>query len=67
MGFEVFTMVEAAKKVRVSRRHLDLQIRLGVGPAVTQIGRRRFVRSDALEAWLKNVTHDKPADQARAA
>ena len=52
MSFEVLTKGEAAERARISRRLLDYQIKMGIGPAVTKIGGSVRVRSDELEAWL---------------
>ena len=63
MSFEVLTKDEAAGRVRITRRFLDMQIRAGTGPAVFHIGTRVLVRSDALQAWIESLTaqQQKPA------
>lgn len=35
---------------------LRSRIAKGIGPAVTRIGRRKLVRTDALQAWLEACT-----------
>ncbi len=56
MSFEVLTKKEAAKRARISSRFLDVQIKAGMGPAITRIGRRSLVRSDELQEWLERCT-----------
>ncbi len=56
MSFEVLTKDEAASRARISRRFLDKRIKAGDGPQVFHIGRRALVRSDALQAWLEQLT-----------
>lgn len=66
MPFEVLTKKEAAERARISRTMLDKQIRLGIGPAVTQIGGCTRIRSDLFEEWLRNRTVQPAGDQAAA-
>lgn len=64
MDFEVLTKDEAASRARITRRFLDKRIKAGEGPDVLHIGRRALVRSDALQAWLEQLTvqqHGKAA------
>jgi excisionase family DNA binding protein len=56
MTFEILTRDEAAKKARISTRYLDQQIAKGAGPAITRIGGRVLVRTDALQDWLDQCT-----------
>lgn len=64
MPFEVLTKDEAAERARISRCHLDYQIKAGTGPAITQIGCCVRVRSDALQAWLERCTVSSPSRSA---
>lgn len=56
MAIEVLTKREAAQRVRVSTRYLNDQIKAGVGPAVTTIGRKELVQEDELDRWLRSCT-----------
>ena len=64
MPFEVLTKDEAAERARISRRHLDYQIKAGTGPAVTQIGGAVRIRDDELQAWLERCTVPPPSSSA---
>jgi len=59
--FEVLTEKEAAERARISRRHLDYQIKAGTGPAITRIGCAVRVRSDELQTWLERCTVPSPS------
>ena len=61
MGFEVLTKEEAARKARISPRYMHILIKDGRGPALTHIGRRVVIRTDALQAWLESCTDPKQA------
>lgn len=56
MGFDVLTKQEAARRARIPARYLRLLIKDGKGPAVTHIGHRVLIRTDALRAWLESCT-----------
>ncbi len=49
---DVLTIAEAADALRVSLRHLQNLLRQGEGPPMVHLGRRRFIRREALNAWL---------------
>jgi excisionase family DNA binding protein len=53
MPADVITLNEAAAAARISRRHLHTLISRGDGPPVVQLGRRKLIRLDSLDAWLK--------------
>ncbi len=64
MPFEVLTKKEAAERARISRRHLNYQIKAGTGPAITRIGCAVRVRSNALENWLERCTVSSPSSRS---
>lgn len=66
MRFEVWTKNEAAERARISPRTLSKRIAAGDGPDVLRIGRRVLVRSDALQAWLEQLSQH-PVPEQRAA
>jgi excisionase family DNA binding protein len=53
-GLLALSLDELAAAVGVSRRHLCTLISRGEGPAVVKLGRRRLVRREAADAWLRS-------------
>jgi len=55
--FELLTEDEAARKLRVSRRHLQRLVELGEGPPRVRLGPRRIAYPvDGLVAWITRRT-----------
>ncbi len=48
------TVDEFCARIGISRRHFYELLRRGEAPATVTIGRRRLVRREAGEAWLKS-------------
>ncbi|WP_029032434.1 helix-turn-helix domain-containing protein [Salinarimonas rosea] len=48
----LLTLDEAAKHLRVSRRHLMTLLSDGKGPPTVALGRRKLIRPAALDRWL---------------
>lgn len=46
---------EACRAAGISRAMMYKLFRLKKGPPLTKIGRRSFVSSESLEAWLKKM------------
>jgi len=44
---------DLAASIGVSRRHLHQLLARGEGPPTIRLGRRRLVRREAADAWLK--------------
>ena len=55
MDCQLLTLDEAASKVRITRRYLNVLIAAGTGPQVVSLGRRRMVRADDFQAWLDKL------------
>lgn len=46
---------DLAKAAGVSVRHVYSMMKRGEGPPVVKLGRRRVVRREAAEAWLRSM------------
>lgn len=55
--FELLTEAEAAKRLRVSQRHLQRLVEVGEGPPRTKLGDRRVAYPlDGLIEWVRRRT-----------
>jgi predicted DNA-binding transcriptional regulator AlpA len=55
--FELLTEAEAAKRLRISQRHLQRLVEIGEGPPRTRLGDRRVAYPlDGLTAWVRQRT-----------
>ena len=63
-GVRLLNQRQAAAIVGVHARTLRDAIKNGRGPALTQINKRRLVRSDCLAAWIEGNTAKRPTDAA---
>ena len=55
--FELLTEAEAARRLRVSQRHLQRLVELGEGPPRTRLGDRRVAYPlDGLITWVRQRT-----------
>lgn len=51
----LLTLDEVARTCRISERHLNRILASRRGPPTVRLGRRRFVRPNALAGWLAEV------------
>ncbi len=60
--FRLLNLNEAAKRLRISTRHLQRLMEIGQGPAVTRLGERRIAFTEnALAAWVQERTVNRAA------
>ena len=52
VGFQLLTIPKAAALIGVEERIIRFALRDGTGPAVTQIRKRKMIRTDLLRQWV---------------
>ncbi len=53
-GSIALSFQDAARELRISPRHLTRLCERGEGPATIKVGRRRIIRREALNTWLRS-------------
>jgi len=65
VGREALSIEEAASAAGIGRTLLYELIGSGKGPATIKLGRRRLIRREALEEWLKRLEVEQSAEHQR--
>jgi excisionase family DNA binding protein len=54
MSLNTLTLPGAAERIGISERHLKRMLAKGEGPNTVRLGRRRLIRPESLDDWLKS-------------